>query len=137
MMAAAARTSGTTWPSASVLYCGVIASCSCARLRRRDASRARADARARASDVLRARDAVAEYAVFFLEAGARRVSAGLFWAASAVTTDSGRHMPRPSSVDRILTINIGRSTRTKPPWTGQSSRLGATAEVKLGGTATV
>jgi hypothetical protein len=69
MIAAAARTSGIDAPFASVLYCGVIASCSAARLRRRAASRARAEARARERFARRALDALAEYAV-----------AGLFFA---------------------------------------------------------
>src|SRR5215203_3911036 len=115
-MAAAARTSGTTWPSAPVLNCGVIASCRLRRELRRAASRARAEARARASEVFLARDAAAEYDVFFFATGARReVVVGFFCAASAVVEIAGRHRPTPSSVDSNRTINIGRITRTKPP----------------------
>src|SRR5258708_38890991 len=59
MMAAAARMSGTSSPFESVLYRGVIASCS---VRMRAISRERAAARARARRALRACEGEAEYA---------------------------------------------------------------------------
>src|SRR5215471_6230628 len=104
MMAASARTSGTTSPFASVLNCGVIASWSCARLRRRACSRARAEARARARFARRVLDAVAEYAV-----------AGFFWVGGAEGAETGRHSPTPSSVATSRTVSIGRLERTGHP----------------------
>src|SRR5262245_25373946 len=113
MIAAAARTSGTTPPAASVLYCGVIASCSSARLRSRARSRARADARARARFARRAFEALAEYAVAgFLVVDALRavvalrVAEDFFCVPSAAWT--GRQRPTPSSVVTTRTTRMGR-----------------------------
>src|SRR5215471_13603671 len=126
MMAASARTSGTTSPFASVLNCGVIASWSCARLRRRACSRARAEARARARFARRVLDAVAEYAVAgFLRAAVddvdeaeadevRRVVV-FFCVVAAETEGTGRHSPTPSSVATSRTVSIGRFKRTGHP----------------------
>src|SRR5947207_2991492 len=124
MMAAAARTSGTCAPVASVLYRGVIASCSDRRLRRRACSRARTAARAWASLDLRDLDAVAEYAVFFF-AAVRRAGFDFCAAASALAT--GRNTATPSRAVRRRTTTRGRIKRTNPPEVIRpNGRLGAT-----------
>src|SRR5260370_27461034 len=96
MIAAAARTSGTTCPAASVLNRGVIASWSDCRLRSRACSRARTEARARARRLLRAFEDLAEYAgLFGLALGPRRDAPGLRCAASAETAETGRQPTTP------------------------------------------
>src|SRR5260221_14672782 len=122
-MAAAARMSGTTWPAASVLNRGVIASWSDARLRSRACSRARTEARAVARRVFRAFDVAAEYAGFLRAAGAelRCVAAGFRCAVPAAATVAGTHATTPSSVESALMTNIGRIRRTRPPGTAKRS----------------
>src|SRR4029078_5127616 len=71
MMAAAARTSGTRSPFASVLYRGVIDFCG---QRIREISPVRAAARARARRALRAWDVDAEYAGVRATLGAGRLT---------------------------------------------------------------
>src|ERR1700737_4211380 len=103
MIPAAARTSGTTWPAASVLNRGVIASSSACRLRSRACSRARTEARARTRRLLRAYDVFAEYADLLWALEPRCAGACRRGAASAGTAEADRHGATPSSVEKTLT----------------------------------
>src|SRR5262245_43941627 len=120
MIAAAARISGTVSPFASVLNCGVIASCSSARLRSRARSRARADARARARFARRVLEALAEYAVAGRLADELLVvvvlrAADFFWAVAAW---AGRQSPTLISVTATRTATFGRIERKRHPQSG-------------------
>src|SRR3954452_8421675 len=104
MMAAAARTSGTSAPLASVLNRGVIASW---RPRTRSCSRARAAARARASVARRVLEALAEYAGFLrvvavAVALVRRADA--FRVVAASTAAAGTQTATPSSAATRRTL---------------------------------
>src|SRR5690349_2273354 len=113
MIAAAARTSGTTAPVESVLNRGVIAS---RRPRIRLSSRARATARAFASRTRRVFAARAEYAAFFLTVVMVRRGVGLRVAASAV---AGRQIATPSNRDASRATRTGRIRRKNPPTTAK------------------
>src|SRR5258708_34508704 len=113
MIAAAARTSGTICPAASVLNRGVIASWSACRLRSRDCSRARTEARALARRRLRALDVLAEYAC------ALRLADGVRDRRCAASAETGRQTTTPRNAETNLTTNFGRSRPTNPPCTAQ------------------
>src|SRR5262245_5372469 len=90
MMAASARTSGTSWPSSSILKRGVCTS---------RASRARASDRARASRARRAREPLAEYdRLVFVDVGL----VTLFLAVGVLDCVTGGRVDRPLCASAVV-----------------------------------
>src|SRR4051812_30674323 len=124
MIAAAARTSGTSSPSASVLYRGVMATCRACSALTLVCSRCRAAVRARSSRAFRAFEAVAEYVGFL--AAARRVAvfdvdvvAAVVarWAVCGAAAAGAAATPTPMARTRAETLTrfAVRIRRTNPP----------------------